>query len=505
MTIIPVGDYRPDAPAYLGTHATVATNVYPRPDGSDGPLQAAASAATGLSFQPTTAFVARDGEGSVFLYVGVAGSPYVFRKYSTTFQNYLTSLTSGSPSVRAPWRFCQFGTRLMATCQGLGLWWQHVGSMDNFTEVTAAPRATFIATVEPGFVVLGNIVDTTTRPAGLRWSAINDGTDFPVVGTSDAASKQSDDQDLPQGGQIMGIVPAVGGAAAAVFTERSIYRMEYVGAPAVFAFREQIRGQGNICPNAAIAVNGVAYFISEDGFQRFDGQSVTPIGLGRVSRLFLDNVKREALHMVSVAHDPNKKIIVWAYPGPDSDANNYRANLWLIYSYATDRWRYSDDPEIECYFVIPTAAVDHIPLEFLDTLYPSGPDSMGDISYDGGTIAGGTPLLAGFNENYAYVTWTGAALAALVETGETDSGGRRVLVTGIRPLTDAAAPTASVGHRANFNASVTYTTLTAQGADAICPQRIAARYARARIYIPAAASWTYLQGADVLLRAEGKR
>ena len=504
MTIIPVGDYRPDAPAYLGTHATVATNVYPRPDGSDGPLLAPVVVAGGISDtqQITTAFLARDGDGAVFMYVGAAETPYIWRKAGALFYNFSTNFTTNLPTIVNPTRFCQFGTRLMAVNKQQGLWWHTVGSFDAFTSLTAAPKADYIATVEPGFVVLGNINDGTLRSAGLRWSALNDGTDWPVVGTSDAASKQSDDQDLPNGGAIMGILPAVGGAAAVVFTERSIYRMEYVGAPAVFAFRETVRGQGCLCKNASIAINGVAYFISEQGFHRFDGQTVTPIGMGRVSRTFLDTVNREYLHKVSVAHDPNRKIIVWGSP-VTSQGDPIRR--WWIYSYATDRWRFSDDAAVDDFAIlVADAATDAIPMDQLDAIYPSGMDSI-DVSMDGATLNGGTPLLAGVTMDNDYCTFTGATLAALVETGETDSNGRRVFVTGIRPLTDAEAPTAALGYREAFNTAVGYTSLTSQEVTGICAQRTSTRYARARIYIPAGDVWSYLQGADVIVQPAGKR
>jgi hypothetical protein len=505
MTIIPVGDYRPDAPAYLGTHATVATNVYPRPDGSDGPLLApVVEAGTSIStlFPVTTAFLARDIDGAVLIYIGVAETPFVYRKYGALFYSLITNFLGRSPTANNPNRFCQFGTRLMVVNKQQGLFWHTVGSFDAFTAIPTAPTADFIATVEPGFVVLGNINDGTLRPAGLRWSALNNALDWPVVGTSDAASKQSDDQDLPNGGAVMGILGAVGGAAAAVFTERSVYRMEYVGAPAVFAFRETVRGQGCMCKNASIAINGIAYFVSEQGFQRFDGQTVTPIGSGRVSQTFLDTVNREYLDRVSVAHDPNRKIIVWGSPLAGQDGLIRR---WWVYSYATDRWRFSDDAAIgDFLFLLPDAETDATPMDFLDALYPGGMDTI-TASMDGATLNGGTPLLGGFTDQNEYCTFTGATLAALVETGETDSNGRRVFVTGIRPLTDAAAPTAALGYRETFNATVSYTPLTSQEVTGICGQRTNTRYARARVYIPAGAVWSYLQGADVIVQPAGKR
>lgn len=501
MTILPVGDYRPDVPPYRGTHATVATNVFPRPDAAMGPIKSGVSQATGLTGTPIQGFMARTGDGVSYLYCCTTNSAVIYRKYGPTFANYFTGAT-GAVTAMQPWRFAQFGSRVFATAPSHGLIHQVIGSADDFATVSAAPRAGIIATVEPGFLMLGNIDDGTARPNGLRWSALNDGADFPVVGTSDAASKQSDDQDLPNGGAVTAILPAVGGAAAAIFTEGSIYRAEYIGAPAVFAFRDVVRGAGNICPHGAIAVRGVAYYVGNEGFARFDGQNETLIGLGRVSQTFLDTVDRNNLHRVYVAHDPSRKILVWAYP--TATATNGNPNRWLIYSYAADRWSFSDDAAIACALIF-TATTDYIPLDLLDGYYPLGMDDPGTPSLDSEAINGGAPLLAGFTAAGAYVTYTGATLAALVETGETDANGRRGVVTGLRPMTDAGTVTAAVGYREGLASAPAYTALTPQEVTGICPQRISTRYARSRVYVPAAQSWTYLQGVDVMMKAGAKR
>jgi hypothetical protein len=484
----------------MGTHSTIMSGVFARDDGAVGPLKAATVVVNALSWRPVSAFMARKGDGGVFLYVALEHRPAIYIRYGTAFSNHFTG-TRANPTLLYPWRFAQFGDAVFLSNWGDGLWRHALGTLANCTQITAAPSGVHIATIEPGFLMLGHLNDSAgEKPSSLRWSAINDATDWPTVGTSDAASKQSDEQELPAGGRITGILPSIGGVAGAVFTERSIFRVEYVGAPAVFSFREIIRGIGNITPNGAISVDGVAYFVSDTGFMRFDGQGLAPIGQGRVSRTFLAEVDRENLHRVYVAHDQARKILVWAYP--TSAATGGNPNKWLVYSYAADRWSACDDSGIASVLVFP-AMSDRINVEQIDG-YLGGPDSL-SISFDSATVGGGTPLLAGFDASYRYVQYTGANLAARVETGEADAQGRRVYVSGIRPLTDAGTLTAQVGHRVNFTDSPAYTTGTATGADAICPQRIATRYARARVDIPAGTTWTYLQGADVMLRAEGKR
>lgn len=510
MTILPVGDYRPDLPAYLGQHSTIAANVYFKPDGSVGPLKAGSVVTVPTSAKPCSAFAGRAGDGAVFLYIGMDQTRTLHVRNDAYFTDYTVSGV-GMPTMLYPWRFAQFGNRVFMSHWSGGLWWHTLGSTDAFAQVTAAPSGAHIATLEPGFLMLGHLNDSAgEKPSSVRWSALNDATDWPIVGTSDAASKQADEQQLPTGGKITGILPAVGGAAGCVLTERAIYRVEYVGAPAVFAFREAARGTGNACPNACISVNGLAYFISEDGFQRFDGATTQPIGQGRVSSTFWAEVDRENLHRVYVAHDPLRKILVWVYPNGQTTAGD--PNRWLIYSYATDKWTHADDAGVTVGMMF-TAMNDAVNLDAVGAFLGFSLDgfAVGEIGYikegvlESPTLNGGAPILSGFNTSNEIVEFTGANIAARIETGETDAQGRRVYVSGARPLTDAGTLTVQIGHRTSFADSVSYTTAQARGVDYTAPARVATRYARARINIPAGATWSYLQGADVTFRAEGKR
>lgn len=497
MTIVPIGDYRPDVPAYLGTHATQASNIFPRSDGTDGPLRGPVNLTTTIS---TTAVygacTVRAVDGTSYTLAGTANA--LWWQSGTGWTNASGASAPYSASAVGVWRFAQFGQNILATDYDDAIQTSTFGG--TFADLGGTPpKARFIQTFEPGFVMLGYINDGSERGSTVRWSELNDAASWPTIGSSAAAAAQSDEQDLPNGGAIMGLQAAVGGAAGAVWTAHSIYRVEYIGAPQVFAFREIARGSGCMCANGTVTVNGTAFYVSEEGFQAFDGQAETAIGFGRVSRTFLNEVDTQQLHRVWVTVDPIRKIVIWAYPR----AGSAYPDRWFIYSYATDKWRYADASSIQCQLLFPARSAGYN-LDSIDTVLDV-PDNLGGFSFDSQLYDGGLRLLAGFSTSGRLVSYEGTTLGAVAETGETDASGKRVFVSGVRPLTDASDATAAIGGRGNFTDLPVYTQFRAAGVDGVCPQRIDTRYARALINIPAGSEWTYLQGADVIARAAGKR
>ena len=498
--LLPAGDYTPDLSPYLNSGMTVTAGVYPRSDGSDGPLLSPTSASVALGSRCLGAFASRDKGGTSYVVSGTAAALAVQTNLSWTDK----SGTTYAVPANQHWRFTQFGEQIIATNSADPIQTWTMGNVGNFANLSSgAPLARYVATIEPGFCMVGFYTSGgTTVSSGLWWSALNDATSWPTPGTLAATSVQSDVQQMPGGGFITGILPAIGGANGVVFTERTLYRIEYVGAPAVFAFREIDRSRGCIAPQGLIQVGPTAFFLSEDGFCAFNGTSATNIGAGRVDRKFWSEVDQTALDRIYATVDLDRKLVIWAYP--TNSALNQNPNRWLIYSYSKDKWRYADDAALTVEYLYPGRTTAYT-LDTLDNVLPGGPDNSNGFTVDNAFYQGGRRALVGFDASHSMVSYTGNNLAARVETGDVDADGSRVFVTGITPLTDAVAPTACVGWRGNLSDSITYTTPTAPGYDNRCPQRISAQYARAALVIPAGASWSYLQGARVEYMPDGER
>ncbi|WP_160119880.1 hypothetical protein [Rhodovarius lipocyclicus] len=496
MTILPVAEYAPDASPIGATHLTVASGVYPRSDGSDGPLRAPGVYGDALPSQVLGAISSRTEDAAGVIAAGTATGLYTLAG-GTWFDR------TPSPYALADgdhWRMAQFGDQIIAvTPMHAPQAWQ-IGSGGDFADLSPdAPKGKFVATFEPGFLMIGAYDNgVLSAPNGVWWSALNDATQWPAPGTLAAASVQSDLQQLPNGGYITGLAPAVGGAAGVVFTERAIYRVEYIGPPQVFAFREVDRARGNACPDGIAQVGGMCFFVGEDGFQMFDGTTCTPIGFGKVDRTFLSTVSPGGLNRVSATIDLARKLVIWSWPSGDGPNDR-----WLLYSWGANRWRYSDDPLIAGG---PLLAARTIPtsIDDLDSLYPAGIDSI-PISLDSSVFSGGRPVMAGFDTANRLVLYEGATMAARLETAESEPGPARMFVQGLRPLSDAAAMRLSVGVREHLWELPSYTEGTQPTLDGYASQRITGRYVRARMDVPAGADWSYVHGVDLRASAVGIR
>jgi hypothetical protein len=127
-------------------------------------------------------------------------------------------------------------------------------------------------------------------------------------------------------------------------------------------------------------------------------------------------------------------------------------------------------------------------------------------SLDSRAWVGGTPLFAVFNSSHQLAYLNGSNMAPTVETSEVEPvAGMRVRIKNARPLTDVAGGSVAVGVREREADSVTLKTAVLMNAMGECPQRYTGRYVRARYTLPAAASFTHLQGIELDLAQEGRR
>lgn len=343
-----------------------------------------------------------------------------------------------------------------------------------------APAARFV-TVVRDFVVAGNAAGAEST---VYWSDINNELNWLASSTS-----QSDQQYLPDGGNITGLA---GGEFGLIFLERAIYRMSYSGSPFFFQFDAISRTLGCISSGSIAQFGGLTYFLADDGFYVCDGQTVQPIGVEKVNRWFFDTaVLTNIANTMSATIDPIKGLVLWNFP------NKEGGNLLLIYSIQLKRWSYAQtDASSISYILTPSAT-----LEQVDN-YDNNLDTL-DIPLDSSVWAGGLLELAGVRLQ-KIVVFDGQVLSATVASGDIDVG--QSMVTMARPFVDGSTGSAAIASRQALSAPAEYTAFVAANSDGRCPLRSNGRFHRIAVQTATSdTSWDTIVGVEVEIQKAGNR
>ena len=494
--MIKFGEYLPDRASLENPGATVASGVIPKTPDSYGPFPGLSVYSNALTARCQGAFSGRSAAGNVTNFAGDASKLYTLS--GATFSSVNTGFSLAADEA---WRFCQFGELVLATDLADEIKKWTLDSSSAFAQLSAtAPKARHIASIDPGFVMVGNTVDGTDGavPNRVWWSGIGNAGSWETPGSAAAQAVQSDYNDMAAGGWVQALIGAVGGASGVVFMDTAIFRIQYQGPPDVFGFYEVERARGTPAPGSVVNVGSVAFYLGEDGFYAFNGSTSTPIGNTKIDKTFYADLDQSYFHRITSAVDPINKLVFWAYPGSGNSGGN--PNKILCYNWELARWSVAS---VDCELIYRSLSQGYT-LDTLDT-YNSSLDAL-PFSLDSRAWTGGRLILSAFDTDHKLNFFNGSNLAATLETGEfTGEAGRRVFINGIRPLVDGGTITAAVGYRDTPSASVTYATATSAGSDGVCPQRISTRYARARVSIAAGGSWSHAIGIEAKVRQEGLR
>jgi hypothetical protein len=497
--MIPMGEWSPDQPKYREPGLDVATNVMPREDGSYGPFPSLTSLSQALPSACRGFGTSRALAGSYLTFGATAND--LFRLEATGNWTSLSRPGGYTLDERQRWRFAPFGSLFIAA-GGVDTPIQvfDVETASQWSDLSAtAPNAEHMATVGRS-LMLGQTFDGTDEfmPNRVWWSAIGNPRGWPTTGTAEAATVQSGRVDLQDGGWIQGILPGIGGADAAVFGESRIWRVSYIGPPAIFQFDPVERARGCYAPGSIVGIGKLAYFLAEDGWYVFDGVQATPIGAGKIDRWFLNDLDDSSLHNMWTAQMPEQKTWICAYPGQNNIGG--RANHCLLYNWAAQRFSYAEI-EIEALGNIRSSGYTLDSLDSLGFTLDELPFSLDDRVW-----VGGAPIIAVADRQHMLAKPAGPNLQAdFVTTDFIATDGDRVFLSGVQPFTDCENVLVAIGVKHNEHDEPLVTSYRAESKDRFAPFRHAGRRVEIRIRQPAGQPWTYSQGYKLRSRKEGRR
>lgn len=476
--IVKFGRWLPDLPELDNPGLTEALNVLPV-SGAYVPYRPLSTQLGALASRPLGAISVRDTSANSVLYVGTATDLY--QRSGATWTDRSTAVAY-TTSTLDYWKFVQFEDLVVATNYADLPQRLTIGSASNFADLAAsgtAPRGRHLGVINQ-ILLIGNTIDGTngTVPHRLQWSAIGDATNWPTPGTAAALAAQAGEQFMDAN---LGAVQAIEGEGkfGIVFQSSGISRISYIGGDNVFQFDDIDLTRGLLCPNAVARVGRRRFFPSSEGFFVTDGVSVEGFGDQQVDQWFLDNLDASFPERVYQGVDRQKKVIVWAFPGPGNTGG--RPNMLLTYNYQEQKFTRCEQ-QVELLIPGLTIATS---IDDFDDLF----DSVDDITppLDSPFWAGGAAALFGWDSDFKVGTFGGTPGTARIDGQEVElHPGRYTYISGIKPLVTGSSVdvTVALGQRNLQDESVTYTTaLSRTSTTGYCDLEGEARYHRARVEI----------------------
>ncbi len=180
--------------------------------------------------------------------------------------------------VTAPglWSLDNLGNKLIATINGgESFEWNSnpTGATDTrATIITNAPTASafsIVTTPDRHLVFFGTETTIGTKSTQdemfIRFSSQEDINTYTPSATNTAGTQR-----LADGSKIVGAIR--GRDAIYIWTDTALFIMRFVGPPFTFSFQQVGTNCGLIGQNAAVEVDGAAYWMSENGFFRYTGK-----------------------------------------------------------------------------------------------------------------------------------------------------------------------------------------------------------------------------------------
>jgi hypothetical protein len=235
------------------------------------------------------------------------------------------------------WSLSNFGDVLVATIAN--------GKTFTWDSSIAARLSTRASTSTSGFATTNNptatrttLISPTTRhlihfgtetsigtPSTQDDMFIRFSEDENINGYTPEATNTAGTQRIQDGTKIMGALVAKENIL--VWTDNALYTMKFVGAPFTFGFEQVGTNCGLIGKNAAVEIDGVAYWMGNNGFFSFDG-TVNTLPCS-VEDYVYDDVDTTKGQQVNAGINNLFTEVVWWYPSAGSEFNN----RYVVYNY----------------------------------------------------------------------------------------------------------------------------------------------------------------------------
>lgn len=483
------GPFRPDVAGPGSGFAQVADSVLPKscvvngsPNIGYGPFPSMSTPSTAgaLSGAPRGSISLTDNSGGSQVYFATASTieqlqaDYTFVAIDTG-----RAVTSGDDVI-----FLHFGSYLLNTDTTDGFKAYNIDAPAGNNTVTGAPVARYIFGCNN--VVFALDCDGNNRR--LQSSGVGDHTAWTTLG--------ADGKTFEDGGALLcGVDLKNGNAVVFQETAMRIIRFGGAGSLALYEIDKAADGRGTVGERSVVSFDGQVFYWATDGLYKFDlTNGNTPIGAEKFNRWFLEQLATADLSTIQGSVDPVNKIVCWRYRSITNASTTVFGNM-ICYD-----WQLNEGFTVTC----DTAALARIttPGYTLDGMDAFGPLDSITVPLDDRFWQGGAPLFGALDSNYKFATFSGAALAATLESSVSNNPTTGV-INWATPLDDSPDGTLQLGVSDALEDAITWKTGAAKVSAGRVPLRGRGMNIAFRRNITAASDWTSATGIDHIKGSQG--
>ena len=257
----------------------------------------------------------------------------------------MTFTTTVAGANLTNWTHDNFGEDLLINVNNGGIyyWDRTSGTSSRAVELntlsgsTLAPTiAKQIMTSDPDRHVIAFGCDPeanigTQDPLLIRFGSQESLTDWQSLATNTAGELR-----LSTGSEI--VVALQTKQQILVYTDVSLYSMQFLGPPFTFGLTEISRNITIASPNSAVAVNDFVYWMGSKEFYVYSG-TVQRLPCTVLDYVFSD-FNRDQIGKVTAGHNSSYGEVWWFYPSGSSSAND----RYVIYNYQEKVWYFGNLP-----------------------------------------------------------------------------------------------------------------------------------------------------------------
>jgi hypothetical protein len=259
--------------------------------------------------------------------------------------------------------------------------WDPTGSFPTATVIPQAPPVNggfFVAMPQRQIIAWGSTFTGIQDPLLVRWCDVSNYNDW--IGT---VINQAGSYRIPKGSRVVGAIQAA--QQALLWTDLSVWSMQYIGQPYVYSFNEVGSGCGLIAKNAAASINGSVYWMGPSQFFSLTGDGVQPVTCPIWDVIFQD-LDQTNLQKIRVGVNSRFGEITWYYP---TMSNGGEVNAYAKYNVFLRVWDFGT--------IGRSAWVDQ---SVLGPPIGADPNSRYIYQHETSPNADGQPMLSSFQTGY---------------------------------------------------------------------------------------------------------